>query len=271
MIDSHAHLNFFEFDKDRDALLLSLLTSSIEVINIGTNYFSSLMAIQVSEKFERGVFAAIGLHPSNIESDFTIKRYGKDGERESGLEKVFEYEKYKKLLDSKKVVAIGEVGLDYWHKPKGEAKKKEFKDGQKKVFIEQLNLAKEFDLPLVIHSRMAFEDTFEILKNRNQKGVLHCFVGDKKEAESFLDLGYFLGLNGIIFKLDMEEVIKDIPLNRILLETDCPYLTPVGFENEMNNPFSLKIIAKEIARIKKIAMEEVLEITDANTRKLFNI
>lgn len=272
MIDSHAHLNFSDFDNERDVLLSDLLESDIQVINIGTNYNSSLKAIEIAERFEKGVYATIGLHPSNIESEFTIKKYGKEGKNESELEGVFDYGRYKKLLASKKVVAIGEIGLDYWNKPKGVSRKNEFKEQQKKIFIDQLDLAKEFDLPLVIHSRVSFEDTYQILKNRRQKGVLHCFIGSIAEAQLFMDLGYYIGLNGIIFKVDMAETIKSIPLEKILLETDCPYLAPLGFmDQEKNNPFSLEIIAKEIARIKKIDLEEVIDITTKNTKNLFNI
>ncbi|MDD5639816.1 MAG: TatD family hydrolase [Candidatus Pacebacteria bacterium] len=270
-IDSHAHLNVSEFDKTRNELIPSLLSSNIWIINVGVNYFSSEKAIHIAEKYSSGVFAAVGLHPSNIKSDFTIKKYGSDGQEENKLEEKFDCDKYKKLAKSPKVVAIGEVGLDYWTSPKGGEKKKEFKERQIKFFNQQLDLAEELNLPIIIHSRSSFDDTFDVVKTRKLKGVLHCFIGNKQDADRFLDLGYYIGLNGVIFKAKMDEFIKWVPLDRVLLETDCPYLTPPGFEGEVNNPFSLEIIANKIAKIKDTTIEEIKEKTAKNTRKLFKI
>lgn len=270
-IDSHAHLNVSEFDKNRNELLPSLLSSNIWVVNVGVNYFSSARAVEIAEQNSQGVFASIGLHPSNIRSDFAVKKYGADGKEEYELEENFDSDRYEKLAKSKKVIAIGEIGLDYWIRPKGEAKKKEFKDQQNRIFNQQLDLAEKLNLPIIIHSRSSLEDTFEILKTRKTRGVLHCFIGNLKDAEPFLSLGYYIGLNGIIFKADMDDFVKTVPLGKVLLETDCPYLTPPGFENNINNPFSLKIIANKIAEIKGISIGEVEEITTQNTKKLFNI
>ncbi|MFA5080177.1 MAG: TatD family hydrolase [Candidatus Paceibacterota bacterium] len=270
-IDSHAHLNVSEFDKTRNELIPSLLSSDTWIINVGVNYFSSKKAVHIAEKYPSGVFAAIGLHPSNIKSDFTVKKYGSDGQEENKLEEKFDYNEYKELAKSSKVIAVGEIGLDYWTRPKGEEKKKEFKARQIKFFNQQLDLAKELNLPVIIHSRSSFDDTFDVVKTRKSQGVLHCFIGNEQDADRFLDLGYYIGLNGVIFKARMDEFIKWVPLDRILLETDCPYLTPPGFENEVNNPFSLEIIANKIAKIKGIAIEEIKEKTAKNTRELFKI
>ncbi|MFA6347936.1 MAG: TatD family hydrolase [Candidatus Paceibacterota bacterium] len=270
-IDSHAHLNTSEFDKTRDELIPNLFSSDIWVINVGVNYLSSIKAIQIAEKYSSGVFASIGLHPSNIKSDFTVKKYGAEGQEENKLEENFDLDKYQELAKSKKVIAIGEIGLDYWTSPKGETKKKEFKEKQIKIFNQQLDLAEKLNLPIIIHTRVSLDDTFDALKNRKLKGVLHCFIGDIKDAERFLNLGYFIGLNGIIFKAEMDELIKWVPLDRVLLETDCPYLTPPEFESEINNPFSLDIIAKKIAELKDVSIKEIKKTTIENTRKLFNI
>lgn len=269
--DSHAHLNISDFDDTRNKLISSLLSSDIKIINVGVNKYSSQRAVEIAQEYGEGVFASVGLHPLNIRSGFTEKKYGKDGEKESELEKELDIKEYKRIASADKVVAIGEIGLDYWHRPKGEAKKAENKKLQMNIFNQQLDLAEELELPVIIHSRSSFDDTYDVLKKRKLKGVLHCFIGDRKDAERFLDLGYVLGINGVIFRTDMDDFIKWVPMGQILLETDCPYLTPPEFESDINNPFSLPIIAKKIADLKGISIEEVAENTTKNNKKLFNI
>jgi len=268
IFDTHAHLNFFEFDEDRDELIKKCLSQKMGIINIGTNFQSSEKAIDISEKYS-DVFASVGLHPTNIASDF-FKSKECSKTAEGFLEDGLDYDKYKELAKSKKVVAIGECGLDYWYRPKGAAKKELFKEEQKKFFIKQLDMAEELNLPVIIHCRSAFDDLFNILSKRKVRGVLHCFTGTKEDVEKFLSFGLYFGINGIIFKMDSEEAIKTIPLDRILLETDCPYLSPPMFE-ERNNPLSLKYVIEEIARIKGVSVEEIEEITRKNTKDLFNI
>lgn len=268
IFDTHAHLNFFEFEKDREDLIKKCLDGGIGMINVGTNFQSSKKALEIVEN-NFDVFASIGLHPLNIDSEF-LKNKGYSKEAESFLEKDFDYEKYKELAKSKKVVAIGECGLDYWYRPKATGKKESFKQEQKRILEKQLDLAQELNLPVIIHCRSAFDDLFEILSKRKVKGVLHCFTGNKIEAERFLSLGLHIGINGIIFKMDLNEAIKDIPLEKILIETDCPYLSPPGFE-ERNNPFALEYIIEEIAKIKELERGKVEEITTENAKKLFNI
>lgn len=266
--DTHAHLNFFEFEKDRDELIKECLESNTGMINVGTNLKSSRKAVEIAGKYSR-VFASIGLHPLNIDSEF-LKNKGYSGELEGFLEKDFDFEKYKELSKREKVVAIGECGLDYWYKPKGTAKKELFKKEQQRIFEKQLDLAEESDLPVIIHCRSAFDDLFNILSKRKIRGVLHCFTGDKDDAKRFLSLGLHIGINGIIFKMDLEEAIAFIPLEKILIETDCPYLSPPGFE-ERNNPLALKYIIDEIARIKRVGAKEIEEITSKNAENLFKI
>jgi TatD DNase family protein len=266
IFDTHAHLNVFEFKDDKDELIEECLKEGIGMINVGTNFKNSKKAIEISEKYPN-VFTSIGLHPLNIDSEFfKNKEYeGDDGI----LEKDFDYEAYKALKNNK-VVAIGEIGLDYWYKPKGTGKKESFKQEQKRIFEKQLDLAEELNLPVILHCRSAFDDLFEILSKRKVKGVLHCFTGSKEEAERFLSLGLYIGINGIMFKVNIREAIENIPLSKILIETDCPYLSPPQFE-ERNNPLSLKYIIDEIAKIKGITVEEVREITTKNAKELFNI
>jgi len=247
MIDTHAHLNFSQFDKDRKDIISKCLDKDISIINVGTDYKSSCDVIQIAKEYN--LWASIGLHPSDIEEGF-------------------DYEKYKELICDK-VIAIGETGLDYWRKPKAKTKREEFKQKQKQIFIKQVNLACELNLPLIIHCRVAFDDVYDILKDKNTKGVIHSFTGSVEDLKKFLSLGYFIGINGIIFKMDLRDVIEKIPLDKILLETDCPFLSPPQFE-ERNNPLSLEIIAKEIASIKNCSLKELIKITENNALKLFD-
>jgi TatD DNase family protein len=261
IIDTHAHLNFFEFDNDRDELIKELIKKDYQIINVGTNIESSRECVSLARD---GVYASVGLHPLNIESNLKIK-----GEAEK-KEENFDYDYYKKLSQKEGVVAIGEAGLDYWYKPKGAKRREEYINKQKEIFENQLDLAKEVNLPIVIHCRSAFNDLIEILSIKNVPGVIHCFTGTKEDVDKLLELGYYFGINGIIFKVDLDESIKAIPLEKMLLETDCPYLSPPNFE-ERNNPFSIDLIIDEISRIKGISKEEIIEKTTQNAKKLFKI
>jgi len=242
-IDTHAHLNLHSFEKDRFPIIESCLLNNISLINIGTNFLDSKLAIEIAEKYSDKVYATVGIHPSEIEEGF-------------------DFEKLKELAKNKKVVAIGEIGLDYFYPIPLQ------KSLQKHFFIKQIEIAEELNLPIVIHSRDAFDDLYEILKTKNLRGVIHCFSGDVKELERFLELGYYIGFNGIIFKADLDEVIKKAPNDKILLETDCPFLTPPEFYEKRNNPLSLKIIKEKICKIKG---EDITDQIYNNSLKLFNI
>lgn len=248
IIDTHAHLNFPEFDDDREELIKRLVEGNYQIINVGTNKESSQKGISLSRD---GLYATVGLHPLEIEDSF-------------------DYDYYKNLAQKDGVVAIGEIGLDYWYKPKGKARREEYKKKQKEIFEKQLDLAKEINLPIIVHCRNAFDDLIEILSKKNIRGVVHCFTGTKEDIDKLLELGYYFGINGIIFKINLEESIKAIPLERILLETDCPYLSPPNFE-ERNNPFSINLIIDEISRIKNVSKEGIIEKTTQNAKELFGI
>lgn len=274
LIDTHAHLNFKDFDKDRDEVIRRCLDNDIWMINVGTNYENSKRVIEIAEKYEKGVYAAIGLHPEDV------------------LKEDFDCEKYKKLTKSPKVVAIGEIGLDYWRKPKTRKKLELFKQKQKEIFLKQSELAKELDLPVIFHCRMAHNELIEILQRTvlcQLKGVVHCFTGNWEQAQKFLKMGFYLGFNGIIFKsiegISFEENIKKTPLNRILVETDCPFLVPpaafasastkvsadkkASANQERNEPAYVKFVAQKIAEIKNLSFAQVAEKTTQNAKKLF--
>lgn len=249
LIDTHAHVNFKAFDNDFDEVIKRSLGEDVWMINVGSKYETSKKTVEIAEKYGKGVFAAIGLHPIHA------------------LDEEFDIERYKKLSQFEKVVAIGEIGLDNF-RDYGL-----FLEKQKKVFTDQLDLAKELNLPVIIHCRMAHEEVLEILnyklktKNYKLSGVIHCFTGTWQEAKRYLDVGFYLGINGIMYKLDLKEVIEKTPLNRILLETDCPYLG----KEKRNEPTFVRQIAKDIARIKSISFEEVVQTTTQNAQILFTI
>jgi len=290
LIDTHAHLNFNAYKKDAAEVIKRALDSEIWMINIGTQYETSKRAIEIAEKYPQGIYAAIGLHPIHLETNLVkIKidpaelpsaTHGASKEEIGAKtgEENFDYEKYKKLAQSEKVVAIGEIGLDYYYKPKTKRKLELFKEKQRMDLCQQLELAKGLNLPVIFHCRMGHRDLIELLKEnqeiRPKKAVAHGFVGNLEELKEYLSFGYYIGFNGIIFKniegINFEENIKNTPLDKILIETDCPYLTPLSIVGR-NEPLYVKYIAERIAEIKKISFEKLAEITTQNAKKLFNI
>ena len=219
------------------------------MLNVGTDLESSKEVVKMAKE-HKGFYASIGLHPLYVKSaDFS----GED---------------YKKIF-SREVLAVGETGID----KKGENIKK-----QEEIFREQIDLAHELGVPLILHCRRAHNEITEILKEKKEKlggkergsGVIHCFTGGKKDAREYLELGFYIGLNGIIFKMDLEGAIKEIPLERLLLETDCPFLSPRS-DIKRNEPLFIEYIAKEVARIKGISKRDMANTTTENAKKLFGI
>lgn len=273
IIDTHSHLNFNAFKEDSDEVIKRTLAENIWMINVGTQYQTSKNAVELAEKYQKGVYAAIGLHPIYAAAEFIkLKTDPEEGEFLI-KEQNFDKEAYKRLAlsGSRRVVAIGEIGLDYYYKPKTAAKLTQFKEKQKKVFLEQLDLAQDLNLPVIFHCRVAHDDVIEILKSQNIKGVIHCFTGTLEQAKKYIQMGFYIGINGIIFKFNIDEIIKKIPLSKILLETDCPYLTPPQENRKRNEPIFIKHTIQKIADLKGIAFEEVCEITTENAKRLFNI
>jgi TatD DNase family protein len=286
LIDTHSHLNFVVFKNDFKEVIKKCLDNDIWMINVGTKYETSKRAIEIAKEYQEGVYAAIGLHPLHLETGLVKIKNDDEEITLKTKEEFFDYEKYKELansiiskkIKSKKLVAIGEIGLDYYWKPKTKKKLEVFKEKQKEVLLQQLNLAKELNLPVIFHCRFAHQDLIEILKNYELgklKGVLHCFTGTLNQAKEYLEMGFYFGFNGIIFKktenLDFNEIIKKIPLEKILIETDCPYLTPPGFLEKRNNPLGVKLVAEKISQIKNISFEKLARITTQNAKELFQI
>jgi TatD DNase family protein len=276
-IDTHAHVNFRQFSDDADEVIRRALEGDVWVINVGAEYKSSMRAIDCANKYQRGVYAAIGLHPIHLhevaamDDDYDFKTRGEEFN-------LFEYEK---LAQFDKVVAIGEIGLDYFHLPPIDPQKAKRK--QQEVFIEQLSLARRLELPVIIHSRDAHDDMLGILKElkkaqvlpvKSEKpwGVMHCFTGNEDLAWEYFNLGLLISFTGVItFSNQWNAMLRKLPLDRIMIETDCPFMTPVPHRGKRNEPILVKHVADYIAQIKGISIEQVAEATTKNAESLFGI
>lgn len=277
-IDIHAHVNFKAFDEDREKVIGRALNNDTWMINVGTQIDTSRHAVEIAEKYSEGVYAIVGLHPIHTEESFHDEdEIGGAGGFKSRAEE-FDKNIYRELLKNPKVVGIGECGLDYYHS------KEESIPKQKKAFVEQIELANEIKKPLMIHCRdsqksgtgRAFDDLVDILKatNISVPFVCHSFVRDVALAKELLELGSYFSFNGIITfpkTDDYVETIKSIPLDRILSETDAPYLTPVPHRGGRNEPVYVKEIVKRIAEIKNLPESEVAAAILVNARRVFAI
>jgi len=272
LIDTHAHVNFIAYKDDGDEVIKRALKENIWMINVGSEKDTSRRAVEYAKKYSEGVYAAVGLHPIHLkeqEADAQLDEY-ESAEFKTSAEK-FDYKYYKSLAQNEKVVAIGEIGLDYYHNTANI-------DLQREVLLEQISLADEFKKPIIFHCREAHNDLLAILKewdlvgNKNLRSVIHSYSGRWSQAKLYLEMGFYLGFNGIItFARDYDKVIKQMPLNRLVLETDCPYLTPIPFRGKRNEPAYVKYVAQKVAELRGISFEEVAETTTANAKKLFNI
>ncbi len=268
LIDSHCHPQFPHYEQDRDEMMKRTLNGGVFMICVGTDLKTSKNGIELAEKCE-GVWATVGLHPTAIPQP-RKNPLGSTGAEPStsndNLNENFNPKEYSELLNHEKVVGFGEIGLDYYRTK--ETKDQKF---QKQRFEEQLALAKEINKPVVIHCREAHKDMLQILTN-DYRGVIHSFTGNLEEAKKYLDLGFYLGFNGIItFANQYDEIVKYSPLENILLETDAPYLTPEPFRGKRNEPLYVKYVAQKIADLKGLSYSQVAEKTFENTKKLFGI
>jgi TatD DNase family protein len=274
IIDTHAHVNFNSFKDDADLVLRRSLANNIWIINAGSQFTTSERAVGIAQKYDKGIYAAIGLHPIHLETGLVKIKEDPEEIQFNTVEEKFDYEKYKELAKSEKVVAIGECGFDYYWKPKAKAKLEQFRQKQKEVFLGQFKLSQELSLPIIIHCRMAHDDLIETLeencKDSKVGGVIHCFTGDWEMAKKYMDMGFYLGFNGIIFKMNLDSVIKNIPLDKVLVETDCPYLTPPPISGR-NEPLYVKYVVERIARLKGLNFSDIADATTKNAKKLFKI
>lgn len=270
--DSHCHPQFPQYDNDRGEMLKRAQEAGVFMICIGTDLETSKKGIELAQQ-NKNIWATVGLHPNDTE-ELSIKNY--------------ELGDFEKLISEPKVVAVGEVGLDYYRTP--EPDKQEI---QKKVFEKFLDVAIQYDKPIVLHSRDASKgstgkvhsDMIQILNskclihNTKLSGVAHSFTGTLEESRKYLDLGFHLGFNGIITFLpagrqvrgQYDQIVIHTPLENMLLETDAPYLTPEPHRGQRNEPAYVLEVAKKVAELKGISYEEVVATTTQNTRKLFQI
>lgn len=251
LIDSHAHTCDEKFDNDREETLARAFAGGVKyIIEVGCEPESWDKVFELSRK--ENVFSMFGIHPQDA-SKFN----------EASLSRM------KNLLNDKKCVAVGEIGLDYHYEYSP-------KNVQKEVFIKQMELAVEINKPVSIHCRSAYEDMLKILRTLNKipKGVIHCFSGNLNEAKEVLDMGFLIGIDGPCTypKSDkLKDVIANVPINKLLVETDCPYLAPQLFRGQRNEPSYVAEVAKKIAEVKGMQFEEVCNATAANTVNLFNL
>lgn len=276
--DTHAHVNFFAYKKDADEVIRRSLDSETWMILVGAEYKTSKRALDLANKYDQGVYAAVGLHPIHLKE---IKASSEDYEFNTRAEK-FDYEAYIRLARFNKVVAIGEIGLDYYHIKQSEDIA-EIKQKQKDIFSLQFKLARELELPVIIHCREAHDDMLELLKKLKKKhreelpqdkpwGVMHCFSGDEDLAWQYFSLGLVISFTGVItFSAKWDELIRKVPIEKILIETDCPFMTPEPHRGKRNEPILVKHVAERIAHVKNLKIERVAELTTKNARELFKI
>jgi TatD DNase family protein len=255
IFDSHCHPQFPQYDKDREEMITRTLDGGVSMITIGTDLDISKKGIELAQKHD-GIWATVGVHPNDLDNLNGIKEY-------------------EDLLKEDKVVAVGEVGLDYYRTPELEKQKK-----QKEIFEQFIELSQKVEKPLVLHFRdspkgsagRVHKDALEILPKDFSRGVSHSFTGNLDEAKEYVNRGMYLGFNGIItFARQYDEVVKYVPLENILLETDAPYLTPEPYRGQRNEPLYVKEVAKKVADIKGLNLEKVIETTSQNTKDLFGI
>ena len=253
-IDTHCHLFAAEFENDRSKVIEAAINSCVNTMllpNIDLETLPSLLDVCV--KFPNNCYPMIGLHPTSVKEDYLNQLNG-----------------LKEQLHAHKFIAIGEIGIDlYWDKTHLKA--------QRDAFVQQIEMADLMELPIVIHSRESHDEIIKVLHQQKRKdsfsGIFHCFTGTTEQAKEITDLGFHLGIGGVVtFKnTTLHEVIRNISLENIVLETDSPYLAPVPYRGKRNESSYIPIIAEQIAKIKNISIETVAEITTNTAKKIFNL
>lgn len=252
IFNTHSHLNDEKFDSDREDIIEEIKKSEVKkLLVLGWDKESSIKAIKLAERYDF-IYAAIGFHPENL-YDVTKE----------------DFDYVMSLLNHPKVIALGEIGLDYYWD-----KSPEYKKRQKEFFIKQIEVANKIGLPICIHCRDAIGDALEILKNNKPlyHGVMHCYSGSKESMEEFVKLGLYISFGGTLTyknSINTKEVLKAVPLNHLLVETDDPYLPPVPFRGKRNNPVYVEYVVNEIANLRGLTIKEVEDITYKNALDLF--
>ena len=253
MIDTHAHLEMPQFDGDRDEVIKRTVESGISlIIDVGSDLKGSRTALELARRYDF-IYASAGIHPHEVKG-VTIETY----------------KEIRELLSDPKVVAVGEIGLDYY-------KDYSPRDIQQREFINQIRIAKEFKKPVIVHSRDAREDTLKILKDEKVSeigGIMHCFSGDEEMARRCMDMGFYISFAGPITYPNadkLRKVVKSIPTNRLLIETDCPYLAPQQMRGKRNEPAYVRHVAEKVAEVKGLTVEDIERVIRLNVHNLFGI
>lgn len=256
LFDSHAHVNFKAFDDNWQDVISDCQKNNIWMTNVGSQYETSLKAVSIAGQYETGVYASVGIHPVHANKV------------------AFEKQRFDSMIrSSDKVVAIGECGIDFFHN-------QDHFDIQKEQFIQQIQLANEHNLALIIHGRndkenkhSSYGEILNIVKaQKPNRAVVHCFGGTLEEAKQFLELGIYIGFTGIVtFKnaQELQEIAKNIPLENMLIETDCPYLTPEPFRGKENKPQHVEYVAQKIAQLKEMEYNKVAKNTFQNAEQFY--
>ena len=253
IFDTHAHYDDDTFDEDREELLAGMNAAGVEyIVNVGASMASSERSVNLAEKYPF-VYAAVGVHPDEV--------------GELNEEK---FAQLKAWTSHEKVKAVGEIGLDYYWDKEGH-------DLQKHWFMRQMELAHECNLPMIVHSREAAKDTLDMIvaaKPLELSGIIHCYSYSVEQAREYLDMGYYIGIGGVLtFKnaKKLKEVAEYAPLSQIVIETDCPYLSPEPFRGKRNNSANLKYIAQKLAELKNMEYDEIISVTRKNAMELYRL
>jgi TatD DNase family protein len=292
-IDTHCHIHFQAYKEDMDAIVKRSLEAGVGMITVGTQSTTSKNGIDLAERYD-GVWCTIGLHPNHLHAqdffdDNELPPPVTEGKGEAVLSKHdgpahihtraerFDWDYYRELAKHPKVVAIGELGLDYYRVPPG-VDLESLKQDQKDQAREQIRFATEVDKPVVIHCRDAHADQAELLREEidrgglARRGVIHCFTGTAEEAAVYAELGFYVSFTGIVtFGKNVMAAAKVIPLSQIMIETDSPYLTPAPHRGRRNEPVNVEHVAAKIAELKDISVEEVAKVTTENAVRLFGL
>jgi TatD DNase family protein len=277
LIDTHCHLNFSAYKDDFDDVVKRTLDAGMRIINPGSQNTTSKRAIDLAQKYPGKMFAAVALHPIHLHETYVDEVEIPFKSREENFDPAY----YDSLAQEKGVVAIGECGIDYFHVPEG-VEEVEFKNKQKEVFLKHIELASKRNLPMILHCRPskqepqgAYRDMFAILQHAGySRGVVHCFISDVEIARMFLEAGFMISFTGIITfpnAKSLLDVVKFVPLDRLMVETDAPYLAPQQFRGKRNEPLYVKYVAEKVAEVKGVGYEDIERQTTANAIRFFNL
>ena len=270
-IDAHTHIHFLAYKDDREEVLDRAKKAGVRMITVGTQNSTSISAVEFARANPGWVWATAGFHPGHFATEW---HHDKNEQIESDKE-IFDLAKLKEIASAPEVVAIGECGLDYFRIPEEDVATRKM---QKEGFIAQLHLARDLQKPLMIHCRAAFQDLLEILERHRDSlnspcpGAIHFFSGNLEEAKKLLELGFVFTFGGVVtFSRDYDEVVKLIPLERILPETDAPYVAPNPYRGKRNEPVYVLETIKKLAELKGVSVEEFAEATLQTAIKVFNL